>query len=89
MEGEDEDLYDEFGNYIGPEIDSDDDGEDGGPLVEDGDDDDEDDDEEAPPAASRVMPTAAAMAQHACTEVFSLNSTKTLPRKRFGASRRL
>ena len=35
----DVDLYDEFGNYIGPELDSDDD---------DSDDDDKDDDEKFP-----------------------------------------
>ena len=44
MEDGDEDLYDEFGNYIGPELDSDDDG---APVIEDGDDDDEDDDDDA------------------------------------------
>ena len=46
---EDEDLYDEFGNYIGPEIDSDDGeasgaGRDDAPVIED--DDDEEDEED-------------------------------------------
>ena len=45
MDGEDEDLYDEFGNYIGPEIDSDED-DDGAPEIEDGDEDDEEDEDE-------------------------------------------
>ena len=38
-----EDLYDEFGNYIGPEIDSD---EDGAPQIEDDDEEEEEDEEE-------------------------------------------
>ena len=46
MDGEDEDLYDEFGNYIGPDLDDDDDDDDdnGAPVI--GDDDDEEEDEE-------------------------------------------
>jgi U5 small nuclear ribonucleoprotein component len=40
-----EDLYDEFGNYIGPEIDSDED-EDGAPEIDDFGDDEEDGDDE-------------------------------------------
>ena len=38
-----EDLYDEFGNYIGPEIDSDDDAD--APEIEDGDEDENEDEE--------------------------------------------
>jgi U5 small nuclear ribonucleoprotein component len=38
-----EDLYDEFGNYIGPEIDSDEDGD--APEIEDGDDESGDEEE--------------------------------------------
>ena len=44
MDGGDEDLYDEFGNYIGPELDSDE--EEGGPVEDDEDDEESGDDEE-------------------------------------------
>ncbi len=44
---DDEDLYDEFGNYIGPELDSDDDDDAPPPEEDDDDDDDDDDDVEA------------------------------------------
>ena len=44
-----EDLYDEFGNYIGPELDSDEDEGGGGPVIEDGGDEEEEEEEEEDP----------------------------------------
>ena len=45
----DSDLYDEFGNYIGPDLDSDDDEDDGLiPQQEEEDDDDEDEEMNEP-----------------------------------------
>lgn len=59
---DEDDLYDEFGNYIGPELDSDDDG---APDVAD--DDDDDDEPEIAPLKETPFDSAVVGVPHAAS----------------------